>query len=112
MKKSKLKSLTETTKIDLTEFYDEEVFVVLREATFEEMRLLDKADKDSEVLINNLGIILPNVLVEHNIFEDDGKTQLDNKEVITILFEKMNVAQAILEGYLNFLGQLKKSKKA
>lgn len=78
---------------------DAEAYLVLKELDTESMlKLRDASGKGEEEVMAFFKKILPNIIVEHNFYEDES-TKMKNSDVVELVFEKMELTSKILQEY-------------
>jgi hypothetical protein len=89
--------------VDLSSFFEEGVYITLREPNTTEMlkikaALADKIDDKEEGYFRLYEQLLPNVITDHNFYVDE-KTKIDNKSLTAILFSRISVIGLIMRKY-------------
>lgn len=78
---------------------DEEAFLTLREmSTFNTMKLRDSAKADKDSVINFFYEVMPEIIVDHNLYITEQK-KMTNEEVRDFIFEKIELSTLILQKY-------------
>lgn len=78
---------------------DEEAFVVIRElSTASMMDLRDAAAKGGKTLVETYERILPDAIVEHNLYEDE-QTLMSTAEIAHMICDKLELFAKVSEEY-------------
>ena len=85
---------------------DAEAFLELKELdTLTTLKLRSLADKQDEV-IAYFKEILPNIIVDHNLYETEDK-KMSNKEIANFIFEKIELSTKVMTEYTKAIFRIK-----
>lgn len=85
---------------------DAEAFVILKEMdTLSTLKMRALADKEDEVIVY-FKELLPNILVDHNLYETEDK-KMSPKDVANFIFEKLEVSSKIIGDYTSSVFRIK-----
>jgi len=85
---------------------DAEAFLELKELdTLTTLKLRSLADKQDEV-IAYFKDILPNIIVDHNLYETEDK-KMSNKEIANFIFEKIELSTKVMTEYTKAIFRVK-----
>ena len=95
---------------------DDEAFITLSELpTLEMIKFKDASEKgESEVLLL-FKEVLPNIIVDHNFYEDDeGKKKMDNTSITDLIFASLELTSKVIKSYTeaSFFTQRKQTEKS
>lgn len=85
---------------------DAEAFVILKEMdTLSTLKMRALAEKEDEVIVY-FKELLPNILVDHNLYETEDK-KMSPKDVANFIFEKLEVSSKIIGDYTSSVFRIK-----
>lgn len=90
----------------------DEAFVELRELpTIETLKMKELQDKGEVVLIEYFKSILPQCIVDHNLYETETE-KMSNEAITDMIFDKTNLASKVVGEYIEkvFFTQAKKNE--
>lgn len=76
---------------------EEDAYIILREPTEREALKLRSADDDAE-RVDAFEHLFESAIVDHDFWEDET-VKMDDKEVVGLLFEKIDTANKIIQEY-------------
>lgn len=77
----------------------EEAYVILKELPTKETLELQKAnEKGQEETLDFFKMILPKIIVEHNLYETE-KELMSNEAVVDFIYEKLDLTSTIISEY-------------
>lgn len=78
---------------------DEEAYIVLREPTTElAIKLKNASGEGEEGILNFFKDALPKIIVEHNLYEEEGKL-MSKADVASLVFENLPLTMKVVEEY-------------
>ena len=78
---------------------DEEAYIVLREPTTElAIKLKNASGEGEEGILNFFKDALPKIIVEHNLYEEEGKL-MSKADVASLIFENLPLTMKVVEEY-------------
>lgn len=78
---------------------DEEAFIVCKELpTLEQIKLKEAKDKGEIALLEYFKEVLPNIIIEHNLYETEEK-KMSTKDITDLIFEKSALTVKVIEEY-------------
>ena len=78
---------------------DEDAYVVLKELpTLEMMQLKDAHEKGQKELLTFFKDVLPQIIVEHNLYETE-KQKMSNEDVASFIYEKIDLTGKVIGEY-------------
>ena len=78
---------------------DEDAYVVLKELpTLEMMQLKDAHEKGQKELLTFFKDVLPQIIVEHNLYETE-KQKMTNEDVASFIYEKIDLTGKVIGEY-------------
>lgn len=78
---------------------DEEAYIVLREPTTElAIKLKNASGEGEEGILNFFKDALPKIIVEHNLYEEEGKL-MTKADVASLIFENLPLTMKVVEDY-------------
>lgn len=80
---------------------DSEVFLVLREPTSKMMLEMSELSTENERdMIEYFGKILPEIIVNHNFYEDEAQTQkMSNADIAALIMDTVGAVSTVMEQY-------------
>jgi len=85
---------------------DAEAFLELKELdTLTTLKLRSLTDKQDEV-IAYFKEILPNIIVDHNLYETEDK-KMSNKDIANFIFEKLELSTKVMTEYTQAIFRVK-----
>ena len=85
---------------------DAEAFLELKELdTLTTLKLRSLADKQDEVIVY-FKEILPNIIVDHNLYETEDK-KMSNKDIANFIFEKIELSTKVMTEYTKAIFRVK-----
>lgn len=80
---------------------DDECYIVLKELpTLEILKLKDAHDKGIEALMKYFKDVIPDILVEHNLYETEQQ-KMSNKAVAELIYDKSELTNKVISEYTN-----------
>ena len=78
---------------------DEEAYIVLREPTTElAIKLKNASGEGEEGILNFFKDALPKIIVDHNLYEEEGKL-MTKADVASLIFENLPLTMNVVEEY-------------
>lgn len=78
---------------------ENEAFITLKELpTMEILKLKEVSQNGGEELLSFFKETLPNIIVDHNLYETEQK-KMSNEEVVALVFESMSLTNKVLNDY-------------
>ena len=78
---------------------DEEAYIVLREPTTElAIKLKNASGEGEEGILNFFKDALPKIIVDHNLYEEEGKL-MTKADVASLIFENLPLTMKVVEEY-------------
>ena len=78
---------------------DEEAYIVLREPSTElAIKLKNASGEGEEGILNFFKDALPKIIVEHNLYEEEGKL-MTKADVAELIFENLPLTMKVVEEY-------------
>lgn len=78
---------------------DEEAYIVLREPTTElAIKLKNASGEGEEGILGFFKDALPKLIVEHNLYEEEGKL-MTKSDVASLIFENLPLTMKVVEEY-------------
>lgn len=80
---------------------DDECFIVLKELpTLEILKLKEAHDKGVEAIMKYFKDIIPEIIVEHNLYETEQQ-KMTNKAVADLIYDKSELTNKVITEYTN-----------
>ena len=78
-----------------------EAYIVLKELPTLEMLLLkDATEKGEDETLKIFKQLLPDIIVDHNFYEDEsGAQKMSNEEIASLFFESITLTMRVVQGY-------------
>ena len=78
---------------------DDDAYVILKELpTLEMMQLKDAHEKGQKELLEFFKEVLPQIIVEHNLYETE-KQKMSNEDVASFIYEKLDLTGKVIGEY-------------
>ncbi len=80
---------------------ESEAYIVLKELpTLEMLQLKEATDKGEEETLKIFKQLLPQIITEHNFYEDEeGNKKMSNLDIATLIFESITLTMKVVQGY-------------
>lgn len=92
---------------------DEDAYIVLKEMnTMQTMELNDAHDKGEIELMNFFREALPELIVDHNLYETET-VKMNNNQITDLIFEKLELTSKVISEYTDavFASRLNKTEE-
>lgn len=98
-----IKKITINLGEELGQEKPEDVFLVLREMkTSAYLQMADVAEEGTKAIFDFFRQELPNLIVNHNIYETEAKL-MSNEDIAELVFETKDATKKVVETYSNWL---------